>query len=117
MDGNACWQKPHPLRQRNSRTIPKTIPLTVKIELSPAPTSPANVELQISRASVPRKGTAIFQRNLPRRNEMEEGVAETQRKRWCALPEWAIALLALILTGAAKFVFRFVLNRKLTAPQ
>jgi hypothetical protein len=32
-----------------------------------------------------------------------------------ALPEWAIGLLALILTGAAQFVFRFVLNRKLAA--
>ena len=30
-----------------------------------------------------------------------------------ALPEWAIGLLALILTGAAVAVFRFVLNRKL----
>jgi hypothetical protein len=30
-----------------------------------------------------------------------------------SLPEWAIGLLALILTGAAVAVFRFVLNRKL----
>ena len=30
-----------------------------------------------------------------------------------ALPEWAIGLLALILTGAAQFVFRFALSRKL----
>lgn len=30
-----------------------------------------------------------------------------------SLPEWAIGLLALILTGAAAAVFRFVLNRKL----
>jgi hypothetical protein len=33
------------------------------------------------------------------------------------LPEWAIGLLALILTGAAAAVFRFVLNRKLASPQ
>jgi membrane fusion protein (multidrug efflux system) len=33
-----------------------------------------------------------------------------------ALPEWAIGLLALILTGVAAAVFRFVLNRKLAAP-
>ena len=34
-----------------------------------------------------------------------------------ALPEWAIGLLALILTGVAVAVFRFVLNRKLTTFQ
>jgi membrane fusion protein (multidrug efflux system) len=34
-----------------------------------------------------------------------------------ALPEWAVALLALILTGAAVAVFRFVLNRKLVSFQ
>jgi hypothetical protein len=29
-----------------------------------------------------------------------------------ALPEWAIGLLALILTGVAQFAFRSILNRK-----
>jgi len=33
-----------------------------------------------------------------------------------ALSEWAVGLLALILTGAAAAVFRFVLIRKLAAP-
>src|SRR5208283_1252789 len=32
-----------------------------------------------------------------------------------ALPEWVIGLLALILTGAAQFAFRSVLNRKLAS--
>jgi hypothetical protein len=33
------------------------------------------------------------------------------------LPEWAVGLLAVILTGMVAAVFRFVLNRKLTATQ
>jgi hypothetical protein len=44
---------------------------------------------------------------------MSKNDAGRSGQRVFALPEWAICLLALILTGVAQFGFRFIVNRKL----
>ena len=57
----------------------------------------------------------IFDEPLPADHVIGPGLSVTPDVRVSSfsLPEWAIGLLALILTGAAVAVFRFVLNRKL----
>jgi membrane fusion protein (multidrug efflux system) len=57
----------------------------------------------------------IFDEPLPADHVIGPGLSVTPDVQVSvfALPEWAIGLLALILTGAAVAVFRFVLNRKL----
>ena len=57
----------------------------------------------------------IFDEPLPADHVIGPGLSVTPDVRVSSfsLPEWAIGLLALILTGAAAAVFRFVLNRKL----
>jgi membrane fusion protein (multidrug efflux system) len=57
----------------------------------------------------------LFDEPLPADHTIGPGLSVTPDVRVAsfALPEWAIGLLALILTGAAQFVFRSVLNRKL----
>jgi membrane fusion protein, multidrug efflux system len=56
----------------------------------------------------------LFDEPLPADHVIGPGLSVTPDVRVAsfALPEWAIALLALILTGIAQFVFRSVLNRK-----
>jgi membrane fusion protein (multidrug efflux system) len=56
----------------------------------------------------------LFDEPLPADHTIGPGLSVTPDVRVASfsLPEWAIALLALILTGAAVAVFRFVLNRK-----
>jgi len=56
----------------------------------------------------------LFDEPLPADHVIGPGLSVTPDVRVAsfALPEWAIGLLALILTGAAVAVFRFVLNRK-----
>ena len=56
----------------------------------------------------------LFDEPLPADHVIGPGLSVTPDVRVAsfALPEWGIALLALILTGAAQFVFRSVLNRK-----
>jgi len=58
----------------------------------------------------------LFDGPLPADHVIGPGLSVTPDVRVAsfALPEWAIGLLALILTGAAVTVFRFVLNRKRT---
>jgi membrane fusion protein (multidrug efflux system) len=58
----------------------------------------------------------LFDEPLPADHTIGPGLSVTpsvQVSRF-AMPDWAIALAALILTGAAVAVFRFVLNRKLS---
>ena len=57
----------------------------------------------------------LFDEPLPAGHVIGPGLSVTPDVRVSSfsLPEWAIGLLALILTGAAVAVFRFVLNRKL----
>jgi membrane fusion protein (multidrug efflux system) len=57
----------------------------------------------------------LFDEPLPADHVIGPGLSVTPDVRVSSfsLPEWAIGLLALILTGAAVAVFRFVLNRKL----
>jgi membrane fusion protein, multidrug efflux system len=57
----------------------------------------------------------LFDELLPADHVIGPGLSVTPDVRVSAfaLPEWAIGLLALILTGVAVAVFRFVLNRKL----
>jgi membrane fusion protein (multidrug efflux system) len=57
----------------------------------------------------------IFDEPLPADHVIGPGLSVTPDVRVSSfsLPEWAIGLLALILTGAAAAVFRFVLNRKM----
>ena len=57
----------------------------------------------------------LFDEPLPANHVIGPGMSVTPDVRVSSfsLPEWAIGLLALILTGAAAAVFRFVLNRKL----
>jgi membrane fusion protein (multidrug efflux system) len=57
----------------------------------------------------------LFDEPLPADHVIGPGLSVTPDVRVSSfsLPEWAIGLLALILTGAAMAVFRFVLNRKL----
>jgi len=59
----------------------------------------------------------LFDEPLPADHTIGPGLSVTPDVRVAsfALPEWAIALLALILTGAAQFIFRSVLNRKLAS--
>ena len=59
----------------------------------------------------------LFDEPLPADHTIGPGLSVTPDVRVAsfALPEWAIALLALILTGAAQFVFRSVLNRKIAS--
>jgi len=56
----------------------------------------------------------LFDEPLPADHVIGPGLSVTPDVRVgsFALPEWAIGLLALVLTGAAAGVFRFVLNRK-----
>jgi membrane fusion protein (multidrug efflux system) len=56
----------------------------------------------------------LFDEPLPADHVIGPGLSVTPDVRVAsfALPEWAIGLLALILTGAAVAVFRFVLSRK-----
>ncbi len=55
----------------------------------------------------------LFDEALPADHVIGPGLSVTPDVRVSAfaLPEWAIGLLALVLTGAAQFVFRSVLNR------
>jgi membrane fusion protein (multidrug efflux system) len=57
----------------------------------------------------------LFDEPLPADHVIGPGLSVTPDVRVSSfsLPEWAIGLLALILTGAAVAVFRFVLNRQL----
>jgi membrane fusion protein (multidrug efflux system) len=57
----------------------------------------------------------LFDEPLPANHVIGPGMSVTPDVRVSSfsLPEWAIGLLALILTGAVVAVFRFVLNRKL----
>jgi membrane fusion protein (multidrug efflux system) len=57
----------------------------------------------------------LFDEPLPADHVIGPGMSVTPDVRVSSfsLPEWAIGLLALILTGAVVAVFRFVLNRKL----
>jgi membrane fusion protein (multidrug efflux system) len=57
----------------------------------------------------------LFDEPLPADHVIGPGLSVTPDVRVSSfsLPEWAIGLLTLILTGAAVAVFRFVLNRKL----
>jgi membrane fusion protein (multidrug efflux system) len=57
----------------------------------------------------------LFDEPLPADHVIGPGLSVTPDVRVSSfsLPEWAIGLLALILTGAVVAVFRFVLNRKL----
>ena len=57
----------------------------------------------------------LFDEPLPADHVIGPGLSVTPDVRVSSfsLPEWAIGLLALILTGAAVAVFRFILNRKL----
>jgi membrane fusion protein (multidrug efflux system) len=59
----------------------------------------------------------LFDEPLPAGHTIGPGLSVTPDVRVSAfaLPEWAIGLLALILTGATQFVFRSVLNRKLAS--
>jgi membrane fusion protein, multidrug efflux system len=61
----------------------------------------------------------LFDEPLPAGHVIGPGLSVTPDVRVSpfALPEWAIGLLALVLTGAAQFVFRSVLNRKLASFQ
>jgi membrane fusion protein (multidrug efflux system) len=56
----------------------------------------------------------LFDEPLPADHTIGPGLSVTPNVRVAsfALPEWAIGLLALILTGIAQFVFRSILNRK-----
>jgi membrane fusion protein (multidrug efflux system) len=56
----------------------------------------------------------VFDEPLPADHTIGPGLSVTPDVQVgsFALPEWAIGLLALILTGAAAAVFRFILNRK-----
>jgi membrane fusion protein (multidrug efflux system) len=57
----------------------------------------------------------LFDEPLPADHTIGPGLSVTPdvRVRSFALPEWAIGLLALVLTGVVVTVFRFVLNQKL----
>ena len=59
----------------------------------------------------------LFDEALPADHTIGPGLSVTPDVRVAsfALPEWAVALLALILTGVVVTVFRFVLNRKLAS--
>jgi membrane fusion protein (multidrug efflux system) len=59
----------------------------------------------------------LFDEPLPADHTIGPGLSVTPDVRVAsfALPEWAIGLLTLILTGIAQFVFRSVLNRKLAS--
>ena len=61
----------------------------------------------------------LFDEALPADHVIGPGLSVTPDVRVAAfaLPEWAIGLLALILTGVAVTVFRFVLTRKLVSFQ
>jgi membrane fusion protein (multidrug efflux system) len=61
----------------------------------------------------------LFDEPLPADHTIGPGLSVTPDVRVAsfALPEWAIGLLALVLTGVAVTVFRFVLNRKLASFQ
>src|ERR1017187_1330572 len=61
----------------------------------------------------------LFTEPLPADHTIGPGLSVTPDVRVAsfALPEWAIGLLALILTGAAQFIYRSVLNRKLASLQ
>jgi membrane fusion protein (multidrug efflux system) len=56
----------------------------------------------------------LFDEPLPADHTIGPGLSVTPDVRVAsfALPEWAIGLLTLILTGIAQFVFRSILNRK-----
>ena len=57
----------------------------------------------------------IFDKPLPANHVIGPGlsVAPSVRVSGFEIPDWAIALLAVVLAGAAQFIFRFVLRRKL----
>jgi len=59
----------------------------------------------------------LFDEALPADHTIGPGLSVTPDVRVAsfALPEWAVGLLALILTGVAVIVSRFVLNRKLAS--
>jgi membrane fusion protein (multidrug efflux system) len=59
----------------------------------------------------------LFDEPLPADHTIGPGLSVTPDVRVAAfaLPEWAVGLLALVLTGAVVAVFRFVLNRKLAS--
>jgi membrane fusion protein (multidrug efflux system) len=59
----------------------------------------------------------LFDEPLPADHTIGHGLSVTPDVRVAAfaLPEWAVGLLALVLTGAVVAVFRFVLNRKLAS--
>jgi len=56
----------------------------------------------------------VFDEPLPAEHTIGPGLSVTPDVQVSsfALPEWAIGLLALILTGAAQFVFQFIARRK-----
>ena len=59
----------------------------------------------------------LFDEPLPADHTFGPGLSVTPSVRVSPfeVPAWAIALLAVVLAGAAVFVFRFVLNRKMNA--
>ena len=59
----------------------------------------------------------LFDQPLPADHVIGPGLSVTPDVRVAAfaLPEWAVGLLALVLTGVVVIVFRFVLNRKLAS--
>jgi membrane fusion protein (multidrug efflux system) len=61
----------------------------------------------------------LFDEPLPADHTIGPGLSVTPDVRVASfsLPEWAVGLLAVILTGMVAAVFRFVLNRKLAAAQ
>jgi membrane fusion protein (multidrug efflux system) len=59
----------------------------------------------------------LFDEPLPADHVIGPGLSVTPDVRVAAfaLPEWAVGLIALVLTGVVVTVFRFVLNRKLAS--
>jgi membrane fusion protein (multidrug efflux system) len=61
----------------------------------------------------------LFDEPLPTDHVIGPGLSVTPDVRVSSfsLPDWALALAAIILAFASAFAFRFILNRKLTVPQ
>jgi membrane fusion protein (multidrug efflux system) len=61
----------------------------------------------------------VFDESLPASHTIGPGLSVTPDVQVSLfnLPDWALALAAIILAAAAAFTFRFILNRKLAAPQ
>ena len=58
--------------------------------------------------------SAIFDESLPAGHTLGPGLSVTPSVRVSRfeIPGWVVALLAIVLAGAAAFVFQFALNRK-----